>query len=119
VCRTCLIAEHDPWEMALLTLHAERLGLRVTQAYEGQDVLSLARSTRPDVILLERDLLGSSTTSDISQGLKGDAITCHIPVVLLVRSPGLIDPETALAAAYLQKPATFDTFVSALRCVGL
>ena len=46
--RTCLIAEHDPWEIQLLKLYAERLGFGIAQSFETQAVVPLARQAHPE-----------------------------------------------------------------------
>ena len=85
--RVCIIAEHDPWEIRLLTVYADRLGLQTIQAFESQDVLPLARQEQPDVILLESSLPGALKSHEVLRALQSDDTTRDIPVVLLAWSP--------------------------------
>ena len=119
MCKVCLIAEHDLWDIRLLRIYVERLGFRLIQAFDGSDVLQLARAEQPDVIILDGDLPGSLRADAVLQALKSDPDTRDVPLILL----SWMDDEAASeavpdAAGYLRKPATYDDFRAALMEVG-
>ena len=69
MCKTCIIAEHDPWEIRLLRIYVERLGFRLIQAFDGRDTLRLACAEQPDVIVLDADLPGTPAGADLLAAL--------------------------------------------------
>jgi hypothetical protein len=71
----CLIAEHDPWDIQLLKLYAERLGFGITQSFETQSVVPLARQAHPDVMLLKADLPGTLGCQELLCQLRSDPAT--------------------------------------------
>jgi CheY-like chemotaxis protein len=117
---TCIIAEHDPWEIRLLRMHLERLGFRPVQAFDGQDTLRLASAERPDVIVLDADLPGLPNGADLLHALKQDRRTRSIPVIWLSWQDG-VNPDAGAASpnSYLKKPATYETFELALAQAGV
>jgi CheY-like chemotaxis protein len=118
--QTCIIAEHDPWDIRLLRIYAERAGYRLQQAFDGADVLRLARAERPDVIVLDAELPGSPRVGDVLRALDADRLTRNIPIVLFswfdegMGSVPDVDPIIRL-----QKPATYEAFVAAMNDAGL
>ena len=118
--KTCILAEHDPWEIRLLRIYVERLGYQLIQAFDGGDALRLARVEQPDVIILDADLPGTPAGADLLAALKQDQRTCEIPVVWF----SWLDGETTGAApaspvSHLKKPATYETFETALAQAGV
>lgn len=117
---TCIIAEHDPWDIRLFRVYVERAGFRVVQAYESQDVLPVAHRERPAVILLESELPGRLDPQAVLTGLKQDPSTHHVPVVILSWADTVAAREMIPgAASYLRKPATYEAFLAALTEAGV
>ncbi len=117
---TCLIAAHDPWFIQLLRIYAEETGLRVAQAFVGQDVLPMVHQEHPSVVFLQAELPGQLKSRDVIHSLKADTSACHIPILVFTWQE--YEPAKVMAegvAAYLQEPVTYDTFVDALRKVGV
>jgi CheY-like chemotaxis protein len=116
--QTCLIAAHDPWFIQLLRIYTEESGLRVTQVFEGQEVIPMIHHETPAVVLLQMDLPGHIKSLDVLKSLKEDPATSHIPVLVFSWQGGVEDlvEETA---TLLQVPVTYDAFVDALRKVGV
>ena len=118
--KKCLIADYDPWELKLLSVFAERFGFQVAQAYQGQDIYALARSTQPDVILLEGNLPGNLTPKDVLQLLNTSWETRDIPVVVIISADRVVTaPALQEAASFLRKPATYEDFVQVMADVGI
>jgi two-component system cell cycle response regulator DivK len=78
---TCVIADADPFIAHLLQRFAEQSGLRAIHTQVGQDVLDLARQSRPDVIIVEPELPGKLRGWEIVRTLRMDQDTCAIPII--------------------------------------
>jgi DNA-binding response OmpR family regulator len=116
--QTCLIAAHDPWFIQLLRIYTEETGLRITQVFEGQDVIPMIRRESPAVLLLQMDLPGQIKSLEVLQSLKNDPKTSQIPV-LIFSWQGMVDGLVEGVATHLQGPITYEAFVEALRKVGI
>jgi two-component system, OmpR family, phosphate regulon response regulator PhoB len=77
-----LIVEDEPDAADLLALHAKRAGHDVTIVEDGAKALTVARTIRPELILLDHMLPGMTGT-EITKALRADASTKDIPIVLL------------------------------------
>ncbi len=49
--QTVLIADDDPLERKLLSIHLTQMGLRVITAQDGVEALEKARQSRPDAVI--------------------------------------------------------------------
>ena len=59
-----------------------RAGYEVVAAVDGEEALRLAQESPPDLILLDM-MLPKVTGLDVLRGLKSDARTMHVPVIVL------------------------------------
>jgi DNA-binding response OmpR family regulator len=87
-----------------VNLEAERM--QVDEAADGREGLELARSTRPDVILLDVMMPGLDGWQ-VAEELVADERTKDIPIVFLTARADFRDRERGLEAggiAYLTKP---------------
>ncbi len=102
-----LVAEDDPDIQIILRMVLTRLGkCDVVITYQGNEVVPLAKSNQPGLILLDA-MLPEMNGFDICQALKADDSTKNIPVIFLTaRSmPAELQRAMALGAAgYLAKP---------------
>lgn len=117
---TCIIVAHDPWDMQLLSMYAERLGMRLLQAFDGPDAVALARQGRPDVIFVDAELPGSLDCTGIVEALREDPVTCKIPVILTIslsRNPPAAPIHGAIY--YLGMPPTYPEFFAAMVEAGI
>lgn len=112
-----LYVEDNAANLALVEqLIARRPGLRLFSAANGQCGLEMARSHRPDVILLDIQLPDLSG-GEIFAILHGGAATSHIPVIALSSNAHPRQIEKSLDDGffrYLTKPFQFDVFWAAL-----
>ncbi len=80
--RCILVADDEPQNVRLLSKRLQSAGYRVITAENGQRALAEARSTLPDLILLDLmmpDLDGFSVLAE----LQASAETAHIPVIFV------------------------------------
>jgi len=115
--RTLLYVEDNPANLMLVEHIIEAHPyLSMLSAHDGYQGLSLARSQRPDVILMDINLPGISGIQTMNI-LRNDPTTMHIPVIALSANAMLRDIEKGLEAGffcYLTKPIKITEFMNAL-----
>ena len=113
---TILVADDDELLLALLTHRLSARGYQVQIAQNGQDALDLARSERPDAIVLDAMMPVLDGFAALQQ-LKADPALSNIPVIMLTALKGESDVVAALdagAADYLVKPFMAEELLSRL-----
>ena len=113
---TILIIEDNPMNLELATDLLEARGFVVLQARTAEAGLRLARTTTPDLILMDISLPGMDGLS-ATRTLKADPVTSHLTVVALTAHAMKGDEELARSAGcsgYLTKPIDTRTFVSSV-----
>ncbi len=112
-----LVVEDNPANLMLVEdLIARRPDIRLLSATDGTRGIDLARSERPDVILMDINLPGISGIRALKI-LAEDPTTAHIPVVALSANAMPRDIEKGLEAGffrYLTKPIKVHEFMDTL-----
>ncbi len=111
--KTVLIVEDDPQNMNLFNELLEIHGCETIQATSGWEALDLARTCRPDLILLDIQLPDISGT-EVVELIKGDADLSHIPVIAVSAfvADGLEEEIfEAGCEAFVTKPITMAGFI--------
>jgi CheY-like chemotaxis protein len=103
-----VVEDNEPSRDAL-SRRLERRGYRVLLATDGQQAVTLAHASKPDVILMD---LGLPVIDgwEATRRLKGDGATRHIPIIVLSAHAMTNDREMALAAGgddFDTKPVRF------------
>ena len=115
--RTLLYVEDNPANLKLVEqLIARRPGMRLLSALDGNMGILLARSSQPEVILMDINLPGISGI-EAMRILKDDPATAHIPVLALSANAMQRDIEKGLEAgffSYLTKPIKVKEFLETL-----
>jgi PAS domain S-box-containing protein len=115
--RTVLYVEDNPANMLLVEqLIARRPDLQLLTAINATLGLKLARSARPDMILMDINLPGISGIEALKI-LGQDPDTAHIPVVALSAKAMLRDIQVGIEAGffrYLTKPIKVNEFMETL-----
>ncbi|BEP14683.1 response regulator [Acidothermaceae bacterium B102] len=104
-----LIVEDNPANMKLTTLLLHNAGHSVLSAVDAETGLTLARSDRPDLILMDVQLPGMDGLAATAL-LKHDPLTASIPVIALTAMAMKADEEKSQNAgcdAYLAKPLRY------------
>ncbi len=115
---TIMIVANDPNITYLLQRYAEESGFRTVNACQGKDVLDLAHHTHPVLIILDTELPGG-TGSNMLLGLRAEADTRHIPVLLYSGLEGPTEEWEEAAVGHLPKTVLYDDFVAALKQAGV
>jgi CheY-like chemotaxis protein len=80
-----LLVEDDRFLRRACEASLRQRGLTVTTAADGEEGLRLARSERPDLILLDM-LMHKLSGLEVLRALRGDAETRNVPVLILSNS---------------------------------
>ena len=101
-----LIVEDYPHIVEVLRIRLEAAGYEVIAAVDGQEGLNMARSEKPDLIILDV-MLPKMNGYKVCRFLKFDAKYKHIPIFLLTARGKPEDIETGKATGaneYIIKP---------------
>ena len=108
-----LIVEDNEMNRDMLARRLQRKGYDVALAVDGAQGLSMARSAKPDLILMDMSLPGMDGW-ETTRRLRADEILRKIPVVALTAHAMAGDREKALAAGcddYDTKPVDFNRLI--------
>jgi PAS domain S-box-containing protein len=112
-----LYVEDNPANLMLVeNIIARRSDIRLLSARDGNSGVEIARTARPDVILMDINLPGSSGIRALAL-LAEDPLTAHIPVIALSANAMPHDIEKGLEAGffrYLTKPIKVNEFLDTL-----
>lgn len=109
-----LLIEDNAQNQYLTTFLLERGGHEVIAAENGARGLALARSRRPDLILLDIQLPGMDGHA-VARAIKSDPELRDIPIIAVTSYAMVGDREKCLEAGaegYIEKPIDPDTFVN-------
>ncbi|AMC36926.1 hybrid sensor histidine kinase/response regulator [Janthinobacterium sp. B9-8] len=114
---TMLYVEDNPANLMLVeSLMMRRPDIRLLSARDGKRGIEIARTSLPDIILMDINLPGISGIEAL-QILAQDLNTAHIPVVAISANAMVRDIEKGLAAGffrYLTKPIKVYEFMETL-----
>ena len=109
-----LLVEDNEMNRDMLSRRLQRRGFDVDVAVDGGQGVELARSERPDLILMDMSLPVLDGWEATRQ-LKGDPETKDIPIIALTAHAMAGDQEKALAAGcddYDTKPVDLDSLLA-------
>lgn len=105
-----LLVDDDELNLDLLSRKLQRNGYDTITAVDGKEAISLAESTKPDLILMDMSL-PELDGWEATRQLKSDNITKNIPIISLTANAMPEDRAKALAAGcdeYETKPIVFE-----------
>lgn len=114
-----LVADDDRDIRDLVVFKLQQAGFVVDSAGDGLEALDLARSTRPDLLLLDVMMPGLSGV-DVTRELRADPATARTPVILLTARAQEADVETGFATGaddYVVKPFSPRELLSRVQAV--
>lgn len=114
-----LVVDDEPDAVELIEFNLKAAGFDVVSAEDGQTALNKARSTQPNLILLDI-MLPQVDGLEVCKRLRQDVNTASIPIIMLTAKTGEIDRVLGLelgADDYVTKP--FSTRELVLRVKNL
>lgn len=110
-----LHADDSAFIIMTMKIMFQQLGCDSVEASSGEQTLQLARTQKPDIILLDAMMPGLDGYQTAA-ALRGDAATQNIPIIMLT---GNAPPEHAGKTSgwvddYLVKPVQFERLKAAL-----
>jgi two-component system, OmpR family, alkaline phosphatase synthesis response regulator PhoP len=114
--RTILVADDEPKIVQIARDYLERAGFRVVTADGGRAVLTIVRSTKPDLIVLDL-ALPDMDGLDVTRALRKES---EIPIIMLTARAGEADRLVGLelgADDYVVKPFSPKELVARVRAV--
>jgi len=104
--KTILLADDEAHLRTLVRTTLDQPGYRILESEDGATALALARSERPDVVVLDW-MMPNMTGIEVMTALRRDAATANLPIILLTAKGQRADVTQAFASgatAYLAKP---------------
>jgi CheY-like chemotaxis protein len=114
---TVLIVEDNEASRDALARRLQRRHYDVLMAVDGHEAVSIARATKPDLILMDLGLPGIDGWDATAQ-LKMDRDTQHIPIIVLSAHAMPNDRHQALAAGgddFDTKPVHFERLIDKMQ----
>ena len=105
-----LVVDDDPEIVTMLSTRLTKRGYRVSTANDGHRALELAKSERPDLMLLDVMMPGKSGW-EVARALKQDPDTQGIKIVMVTAIGEQVNEITSPlygADAHVDKPFEFD-----------
>ena len=112
-----LVIDDDPAIRDLLTIHMEEAGHTVTHAVNGQDGISQAGRSDPDLIILDINMPVMDGTR-VLQALRSPPETSKVPVIALSAVGGAKmgeDMHQMGCDGYVVKPINFDVLCGKIK----
>jgi two-component system alkaline phosphatase synthesis response regulator PhoP len=117
--KTVLVADDEPGIVTLVRDYLDRAGFRVLTAGDGPAALRLARSERPNLLVLDLMLPGLDGL-DVTRALRQDPATQKLPIIMLTARVEETDRLIGLelgADDYITKPFSPREVVARVRAV--
>jgi two-component system, chemotaxis family, response regulator PixH len=114
---TALVVDDSMTDMQILSRCLQQGGLNVVTANSGEEALTKLNAQKPDIIILDVVLPGSSGF-EVCREIKAAAATSNIPIVICSTKGGEMDKFWGMkqgADAYLAKPVDQEEFVRTVK----
>jgi DNA-binding response OmpR family regulator len=101
-----LAADDDEDILELIAFRLERSGYTVLQARDGQEALELARTSKPDLAVLDV-MMPKIDGFELTRRLREDDLTTRMPIILLTARTQEADVKRGFDAGaddYIRKP---------------
>lgn len=115
-----LIADDSANTRGILRFMLQNRGFELVEAEDGEDALAKARSSAPDIIILD-GMMPKKSGFDACRELKGDPKTASIPVILLTAiaqvEPSRDWAHEAPAERFIAKPFQMRDLLEAIEAL--
>lgn len=101
-----LAADDDEDILELIAFRLERSGYTVVRARDGEEALTVARETKPDLAVLDV-MMPKLDGFELTRRLRADEATSKMPIILLTARAQDADVQTGFEAGaddYIRKP---------------
>ena len=101
-----LVVDDEPDTVELIAFNLKNAGYQVVSAADGAEALRKARSTEPQLIILDL-MLPEIDGLEVCKMLRADPVTTHIPILMLTAKAAEVDRILGLelgARDYVTKP---------------
>ena len=116
-----LIVEDNEMNRDMLSRRLERRGFTVVMAVDGGEGVAMARSEKPDVVLMDMSLPVMNGW-EATQAIRADATMAHLPVIALTAHSMPGDREKAMKAGcddYDTKPVDLPRLLGKMAALGV
>jgi DNA-binding response OmpR family regulator len=116
---TLLIVDDSPTQLLMLKNLLEKNGFRVERAVDGEDALSCARKSKPDLIISDI-FMPKMNGYELCQALKQDSRLRSIPVILLTTmsaSESIVEALNSGADYFVPKPYDEKYLISKIKFI--
>lgn len=96
-----LIADHDKLVMDVLKFNLEKDGYKTVEAYNGKQVIEVALTEKPDLVILEEKL--AKVESELVCKKIKNKLKCQI-IILIENNRDIYKSDIIIADDYIQKP---------------
>lgn len=106
---TILIADDDPEILTMLSIRLQRKGYKILEATDGLQTLHVARSQKPDLVLLDVMMPGKNGW-EVARELRSNSDLEQVGIVMLTAIGEKVNEMTSPlygADAYVDKPFDF------------
>jgi DNA-binding response OmpR family regulator len=114
-----LVVDDEKDLVDLISYNLQRNGYEVLAAHDGAVALEIARSERPDLVILDLMLPGLDGM-EVARQLRMDSATANLPVIMLTAKGEEVDVVVGLALGaddYITKPFSMKILLARLNTV--
>jgi two-component system alkaline phosphatase synthesis response regulator PhoP len=112
-----LLVDDEPDALEIYAMRLEVAGYQIIKAEDGEKALALAKTEKPDLIILDL-MLPKIEGFDVCRSLKFDDEYKNIPIVILSALIQASDKQKATDAGandFFSKPVDFNVFLKRLK----
>ena len=114
-----MIIDDEQDIVELLSYNLEREGFSTVKAYDGEAALGLARSEKPDLMILDL-MLPKMNGLDVCKAIRRNPETANLPIIMLTAKGDEIDKIIGLeigADDYVTKPFSVKELIARVRTI--
>ena len=116
---TILVVDDEPDIVELITYNLEQHGHRVISADNGATALDMAKSSSPDLVVLDVMMPGLTGT-EVAKRLRAQSETSSLPIIMLTAKSEEADELTGLGAGaddYITKPFSMQVLIARIHAL--